>query len=192
VGSSAVELQAEARRLLVAFALTSTKRACSLVDVVARNRPDSAAPDGERAHPAEAWAVELERLVGAGAPVRAAELERFVGRLRAELDRVRRRPLAEVHVEAETLEDLAELIIDRGADINPKTVAISLRCTPTMVRRARLAAGRDPERGRLVEVNGNGAGLGLELVGAGLSTRAASALSGVARSTLHDQARRVR
>ena len=47
-----------------------------------------------------------------------------------------------------------------------------------------------------VELNGNGNGgspleRGLELLHAGLSVRAAAAASGVARSTLHDRARRV-
>src|SRR4051794_31699081 len=97
------------------------------------------------------------------------------------------RPHAELR--AESLEDLGALVVDRGEGFDAQTVAISLRCTPTLVRRARLAAGLEPERGRPLEVNGNGPALGLELVANGYSLRAAALISGTPRSTLHDRAR---
>lgn len=58
------------------------------------------------------------------------------------------------------------------------------------MRRARLAAGLDAERGRPLKLNCNGSELGLELIRAGFSVRASSALCGVAKSTLADRARR--
>jgi helix-turn-helix, Psq domain len=60
-----------------------------------------------------------------------------------------------------------------------------------MVRRIRLSHGHDAERGRRLELNGSGS-LGVQLIANGLSVRAASMLSGVPRSTLHDRARRGR
>jgi hypothetical protein len=55
-------------------------------------------------------------------------------------------------------------------------------------QRTRLAAGRDAERGRPAALNGNG-DVGVEL---GYSIRAASMLSGVARSAIADRVRRAR
>jgi hypothetical protein len=63
-----------------------------------------------------------------------------------------------------------------------------LRRTPRFVRRARLSAERAAESGRALSVEHvNGTP---EYVRAGCSLRAASAISGVPRSTLHDRARR--
>ena len=141
------------------------------------------APSGEGTHPAESWAEKLEGLAG-------AHLERAVRALRDELDRVRRRPLAGVR--GETVEALAELVLDRGAGFTALEVSVALRVTPTFVRRTRLAHGLDAERGRHVKVNGHGAALGVQLIANGYSVRAAAAaaISGVPRSTLHDGFRR--
>jgi hypothetical protein len=83
-------------------------------------------------------------------------------------------------------EGLGELIVSRSAGVLARDVAVALRTSERIVRRARLAAGVDAERGRRVELNGNGKGseLGLELLRAGLSVRAASMFAGVPRSTL--------
>ena len=112
----------------------------------------------------------------------------------AEVERIKRRPLAAVTIV--TAADLAALVLDRGQGFTAKEVAIGLRCTPTFVRRARLAAGVEPERGRAVRVastgasTGDGLERGVELVANGMSVRAAAAVVGVAKSTLHDRARR--
>jgi hypothetical protein len=89
-------------------------------------------------------------------------------------------------------DDLRERIVADGEGLPPLDVAVALRTSETIVRRARLAAGRDAERGRRVNGNGNGVAWALELVGNGMSVRAAAAASGVPRSTIGDHARRAR
>lgn len=69
-------------------------------------------------------------------------------------------------------------------------VAIMCRCTVTVVRRARLAAERDPERGKSL------AGVSVErwareLRACGYSLRQVSALTGIPRSTIADREQRV-
>jgi hypothetical protein len=76
-------------------------------------------------------------------------------RARDELDHLRRRSLtSQLHVETAT--DLRALVVDRGQGFTPLEVSVALRCTPTFVRKARVAAGVDAERGRPVRVNGDG------------------------------------
>lgn len=105
--------------------------------------------------------------------------------LRAELEQVKRRPLAELH--SETLEDLELAVVDRGAGWTAREVAVALRTSERLVQRIRVANGLD-DYGRPRRING--VGDGLELLHAGLSLRAASMISGVPRSTLSDRARR--
>ena len=134
----------------------------------------------------EELAIELER---AGDDV--VVLRRVLQRARDELDAIVRRPLADLR--PETADDLREQVLERGEGFPVTDVATAMRCTPTFVRRARIAAGRDPEHGRPVTVNGNGSrldhALDLVIVG-GLSVRAAAAATGVPRSTLGNHARR--
>ena len=186
MAASAVELRAEARQTLVRLALTSSTPARLLVPVVSRSSLGSRPPTGDATPSVEWLAVELE---AAGEDVEA--IRRVLGYARAELAVIVRRDLAPT-LYADTAADLAELIVERGESYSPLELSVALRCTPTMVRRARLAAGRDAERGRPVQLNGNGKALGLELLAAGLSVRAASLISGTARSTLHDRARAAR
>jgi hypothetical protein len=183
--ASPAELRAEARALLVAYAMTSTVRGRLVLPAVSHARPTSAPPTGGE-HPAEAWALELERLEGRNGSV-SAELERFVRDLRAELEQVRRRPLAGVR--GETLEDLETAVVDRGEGWDARAVAVALRTSERLVARIRVANGLD-ERGRPKRINGTADGLAL--LHAGLSLRAAAAISGVPRSTLWDRARRAR
>jgi hypothetical protein len=75
-----------------------------------------------------------------------AAIERVLRLARAELDRTVRRPLAAVY--AETADDLAALVVERGEGFAASEVSVALRETPTFVRRARLAAGVDPGCGR--------------------------------------------
>jgi hypothetical protein len=70
-----------------------------------------------------------------------------------------------------------------GEGVAPLQVSIALRCTSTFVRRARIARGREPEHGRVVDVE-------LEpraLLAAGLSYRQVAVVLGVPRSTLHER-----
>jgi hypothetical protein len=180
--SLALDLRAEARGVLLALALTSEVRARAFLPAVSVSPPSSAPPPGEGEPRAEALAAELG---AAGDDVEA--IAGVLRKARAELSVIKRRPLAKVH--GETAEDLRGLVIDRGAGFTALEVSIALKVTPTFVRKARLAAGREPERGRPARVNG-ARDLGVELIANGLSVRAASAISGVARSTMHDRARR--
>jgi hypothetical protein len=110
--ASAELLEREARQLLVTFALTSITSSRPLVaTAIRRGHPNSVPPTGAREHPAEAWALELERVL---TKRQREKLKRYVAALRTELDRVRRRVLAPVV--GETLEDLNATIIDRGED----------------------------------------------------------------------------
>jgi hypothetical protein len=157
------------------------------VPVVSGSTPSSRPPTGD-AHPiAEQLAVELER---AGDDV--AAIERVLRRARDELSVIVRRPLAQLH--ADSADDLRELVVERGEGFTALDVSVALRVTPTFVRRARLAEGRDPEHGRRVSVNGNGTASvrGLELVANGYSVRAAALVVGLPRSTLGDHVRRAR
>jgi hypothetical protein len=123
-------------------------------------------------------------LTRAGDDVQA--ITRVLRRASAELRAIKRRPLAQLR--SDTAVDLAALVVDRGEGFTAREVANALRTTATFVRRARIAAGRESERGRIVHVNGIDAGVAL--VRNGMSVRAAAAVVGVAKSTLHDRARR--
>ena len=108
-----------------------------------------------------------------------------------ELAELLRRPLAPTTTA--TLADLRVAIVDRGEGFEPLDVAIALRTSEALVRQARLLAGRDAERGRPLPaevINGAPMKFGLGLIAAGFSLRAASSLSGVPRSTLHEHVAR--
>jgi hypothetical protein len=93
---------------------------------------------------AEVAQVLAEQLDQVGNDI--AAIERVLRLARAELDRTVRRPLAAVY--AETADDLAALVVERGEGFAASEVSVALRETPTFVRRARLAAGVDPGCGR--------------------------------------------
>jgi hypothetical protein len=86
----------------------------------------------------------------------------------------------------ETADELAERVIDDGEGWAAGDVATAMRCTPTFVRRARLAALRDPEDGRPIDPEDPWEAA-RELRRRGRSLRAIAALTGVPRSTLHDK-----
>jgi hypothetical protein len=175
-----------ARQVLLELELCSVTRARAYATPISGAHAESRPPTGGET-PADFWRQRFESADD-------RELDGLVRQARAELDAIRRRPLAQLH--AESADDLRELVLERGEGFPAADVAVALRCTPTFVRRARLAAGRDPEHGRLVQMhqmeNGNGAALGLELVANGHSIRAAAAIAGVAKSTLADHVRRAR
>lgn len=158
--------------------LTSTARAHAFAPVVSGSSPSSRTPTGDDT-PARYW---LARFGTTSSERHGRELAALA---RAELASIRRRtfpPLA-----YETGDELAERVVSEGEGVDALHVSIGLRCTPTFVRRARLARGRDPEYGRVVELDA------LEprsLLDAGLSVRQAAAVLGVPRSTLHEHAAR--
>jgi len=98
---------------------------------------------------------------------------------RGELAHIRRRPFPAV--EWASAEELAERVVTDGEGFDPLHVSIALRCTPTFVRRSRLARGREAERGRKLRLDLLDP---RALVDAGMSIRQASAVSGAQRSTL--------
>lgn len=72
---------------------------------------------------------------------------RLVGQVRAEVQHLR----GHVAVDRPLPESTAELeqrIVLEGEDYEPGEASVRFRCTPTMVRRARRAAGRNEETGR--------------------------------------------
>jgi len=124
------------------------------------------------------WGPILARAYG-------EQLSDLLGEAQAELDAWIRRPLAPDT--AETLEDLYARIVEDGWGVTASECARAMRCTPTLVRRARLAAGRHPENGYHLP----GAGTDVyvwacSLDAAGLTVRQIALVTGLPKSTLHD------
>jgi hypothetical protein len=165
------------RYVLLQLALTSTAPARGLVPVVSVGSPESAIPTGERS-PAERWCETYNMAVSdaaqAGALRGASE----------ELAHLRRRKFRVG--ESANGDDLRERILGDGEGAETQVVALALRCTPTLVRRTRLAAGRDADYGRIVALDEVTPSALLE---AGLSLRAVALVTGLARSTLYDHHR---
>lgn len=162
-----------ARQVLAELELTSVTSARAFVPAVTTNPPESTPPSGGSS-PADRWRALFERAGGDG------ELWTLIFQARAELRALRRRelPLGPWL----TMDDLHERVL-AAAGVEPERIALELRCTPRKVRQLRLAAGRDPERGRELELELEPA----QLLAAGMSYRAVSAATGVPRSTLHDR-----
>lgn len=158
--------------MLLELELLSVTRARAFVPAVTTSPPSSAPPTGDES-PAAYW---RERFDGAGSEEEAREL---VALARLELQRIRRRAFAPIAYSDGA--DLAAQVVADGEGFEPLHVSIALRCTPTFVRRARICAGRDAERGRRVRLDRLDP---RALVDAGFSLRQASAVSGVPRSTL--------
>lgn len=165
----------EQRQVLLELELTSTARAHAFVPVVSGSRPTSSSPNGDES-PASYWYTRF------AAATCARDARELCAQARDELAHIRRRAFPSIAYT--TAAELAERVISEGEGHDPLAVAIALRCTPTFVRRARLAHGRDAERGRIVP------DVELEpraLLDAGLSYRQVAAVLGVPRSTLHDR-----
>lgn len=163
------------RQVLVELALVSLVPARVFAPVVTSSAPDSEAPRGERS-PAERFA---ERYSVAGSD---SERVRVLRAARDELSHLRRRRFAVGAVHDG--DDLRERVLRDGRGLPPREVALALRCTPTLVRRTRLAGGCDPERGHPIELERFDAAA---LLAAGMSYRAVELVLGTARSTLHDR-----
>jgi lambda repressor-like predicted transcriptional regulator len=119
------------------------------------------------------------------------ELSVLVEAAQAELDAWIRRPFAPDTTD--TLEDLCARIVGDGWGVSADECARAMRCTPTLVRRARLAAGRHPDSGyTLPERDRDTLLWARALDRVGLSLRQIEALTGVPKSTLHDHLSRPR
>lgn len=133
-------------------------------------------PGGELHPPLEHWAHLLPRC-------RTVEEVLDVLRLaRAELDAWQVRP--EPPPEGETFEDLSERILSYEG-WEPKDVSLACRCTPTLIRRVRVDAERNPETGR----EEGSLQHAMDLLSQGLSLRQVAILTGISKSTLHRQSR---
>lgn len=159
--------------MLAELELTSTARAGAIVPMVSGSAPTSTPPNGDDT-PARYW---RKRFALAG---NDHELRALIDEAWRELRGIRRRTLAALAYEDGG--ELDELILDRGEGFEPTIVAVNLRCTPTRVRRARIARGRDPEHGHVVELDALDP---RALIDAGLSIRQTAAVLGLPRSTLH-------
>ena len=88
----------------------------------------------------------------------------------------------------ETLEELCARIVQDGWAIPTDECARAMRCTPTLVRRARLAAERHPETGySLPPRQQDPMEWALKLDAVGLSVRQIATLTGLPKSTIHDR-----
>jgi hypothetical protein len=133
-------------------------------------------PGGELHPPLEHWTALLPRCRTVEEIIEIMELAR------AELRAWKVRP--EPPPEGETFEDLSERILSfEGWE--PKDVSLACRCTPTLVRRVRHAAERNPETGR----EEGSLQHARDLLSQGLSLRQVAILTGISKSTLHRQAR---
>jgi hypothetical protein len=93
------------------------------------------------------------------------------------------------HVVGESREDEDKRIVKQGEGFNADEVALRFNCTPTRVRRARLAAGRSPRDGTAprasVEVE-DGQTEALRMKAQGMSVRAIAMVLVLPKSTIHD------
>lgn len=154
--------------------LTSTARAHAFAPVVTVSTPTSSAPSGDES-PAAYWRARFARAAD------EREASELVKQAREELRRIRRRSFPAIAYD--TADELGDLVVRDGEGVDALGVAIALRCTPTFVRRQRIVRGRDPEYGRVVDVELSAR----SLRDAGLSIRQVSAVLGVPRSTLHER-----
>jgi hypothetical protein len=134
-----------------------------------------AEPTGEGHPPAEFW---IRRWLSAPLNERPA----IAREADAELTAWRRRAPELNEIKTETLAELKRRILKEGDGWSAKDVALACRCTPTLVRRTREEAERNPEDGR---VEGSLAHA-RELHAQGLSLRQIATLTGIPKSTLGD------
>ena len=133
-------------------------------------------PGGELHPPIEHWAQILPRCRT------IEELLTVLALAQSELSAWKVRP--EPPPEGETLDELAERILSfEGWE--PKDVSLACRCTPTLVRRVRHAAERNPDTGR----EEGSLQHARDLLSQGMSLRQVAILTGISKSTLHRQAR---
>ena len=142
-----------------------------------RHESDGAVlPGGELHPPLEHWAELLPRCRTLD------EIIELLGTARSELRAWKVRP--EPPPEGETFDELADRILSY-AGWEPKDVALACRCTPTLIRRVRGDAERNPETGR----EEGSLQHARDLLAQGMSLRQVAILTGIPKSTLHRQAR---
>lgn len=166
----------EARDLLVRMALLSYGDVQRLGGRRG-GESDRIGPTGDSSPLHERWGATFDASSDADLPALLAQA-------RAELDAWLRRPFAPDTTE--TWEELAARIVADGWSVPASDCAIAMRCTTTMVRRARLAAGRTPDYGYpLPEGDPDRVAWARALNDAGVSFRQVQAMTGVPKSTLH-------
>ena len=129
-------------------------------------------PAGESDPPLDHWIPLI---------LRASDEERpgIVEQARAELEAWKRRP--DPPPQGESMDELIDRVCEH-AGWPAKEVALALRCTPTFVRRARLARDRHPDTGR----EEGSLQQARDLISQGYSLRQVAMLTGIPKSTLHE------
>lgn len=111
-----------------------------------------------------------------------------VGKMRAAL-KAARGHIDRSHVIGETREDEDARIIKQGAGFTPDEVANRFHCTPTRVRRVRLAAGRRPDTGASIHAQPVAEDARIEALrmkGQGMTERQIAMALKQPKSTVHD------
>lgn len=145
-----------------------------------RGESEHVGPSGESLPMHEDWAAIFDAVGGEDA--RAALLEEA----RAEYESWVRRPLAPTTTE--TMEEIRARIVAGGWGESAELCAISMCCTTSTVREARLEALRHPDTGYgLPERKGDLFEWAAALEHVGLSVRQIAQITGVAKSTLYDR-----
>jgi hypothetical protein len=166
-----------ARPLLMRMALVSYGSVAALE----RRRGGDAeriGPPGESSPMHEVWADALHATRTAG------EAQAVLDQARAEFNGYMRRQLAPDTTE--TWEELASRIVSDGWGVTAEECSRAMRCTPSLVRRARLAEMRHPESGYPLPARARDPmAWARKLEREGLSLRQIEAITGVPKSTLH-------
>jgi hypothetical protein len=111
-------------------------------------------------------------------------LRAYVQQAEAALDAALRRRF--VPEATETLDELCARIVGDGWGIDADECARAMRCTPSLVRRARLDAGRHPDTGAaLPEARPDRIAWARELDAAGLSIRQIAAMVDMPQTSLY-------
>lgn len=159
-------------RLLIGYALIGYGSV--RVYETPRTNGDTPLPTGEAHPPLEHWAALLP-MCGT-----IEEIRGVLEMAQSELRDWKRRP--DPPPEGETLVELKERVLSYSG-WEPKDVALACRCTPTLVRRARTEAERNPETGR----EEGSLQHARDLLAQGMSLRQVAILTGISKSTLHRQ-----
>jgi DNA-binding IclR family transcriptional regulator len=139
-------------------------------------------PPGERRPMHEVWGERIDAAPSAGA--RAVVVEQAHGALMAYIRR------QFVVTTAESYDELAERIVTDGWGLDADECARAMRCTPTLIKRARLDARRHPDTGyALPDETPDRMAWARALRADGLSLRDVQTLTGLPKSTLHDRLR---
>lgn len=171
-----VELSVAQRTLLARMALLSYGPVQRLGG--RRGGESSGKPPGESSPMHETW---LAIFAGAESLEEALVLTEAA---QAEYDAAVRRAL--VPDTTETWEELASRIVGDGWGLSADECALAMRCTPSMVRRARLGELRHPDTGYgLPVLDADPVTWARVLSDCGLSLREVEAVTGISKSSVH-------